>query len=126
VAKPELGSKRLCMNCGAKFYDLNKDPAMCPKCGTPMQASAVTRVAPPVVARARPAEEEPELEKDGPEMVSLDDVEAAEGGKEAVEDDIEAEDVVATTDDTFLEEEEEGTDDVSGLIDGDIEEDDEP
>jgi uncharacterized protein (TIGR02300 family) len=125
VAKPELGSKRLCMNCGAKFYDLNKDPAMCPKCGTPMQASAVTRVAPPVVARARPAEEDPELEKDGPEMVSLDDVEAAEGGKEAVEDDIDAEDVVATTDDTFLEEEEEGEDDVSGLIDGDIEDDEE-
>ena len=125
MAKPELGSKHLCMNCGAKFYDLNKDPAMCPKCGTPMQASAVTRVAPPVVARARPAEEEPELEKDGPEMVSLDDVEAAEGGKEAVEDDIDAEDVVATTDDTFLEEEEEGEDDVSGLIDGDIEDDEE-
>jgi uncharacterized protein (TIGR02300 family) len=126
VAKPELGSKRLCMNCGAKFYDLNKDPAVCPKCGTPMQASAVTRVAPPAVARARPAEEEPELEKDGPEMVSLDDVEAAEGGKETVEDDIDAEDVVATADDTFLEEEEEGEDDVSGLIDGDIEDDEEP
>ncbi len=113
------------MTCGAKFYDLNKDPAVCPKCGTPMQASAVTRVAAPVVARARPAEEEPELEKEGPEMVSLDDVEAAEGGKETVEDDIDAEDVVATTDDTFLEEEEEGEDDVAGLIDGDIEDDEE-
>ena len=62
VAKPELGLKRQCTQCGAKFYDLNKDPAVCPKCGTPMQASAVTRVPPPVVARARPAaaaEEEP-------------------------------------------------------------------
>ena len=115
------------MTCGAKFYDLNKDPAVCPKCGTPMQASAVTRVAAPVIARARPAEEEPELEKEGPEMVSLDEVEAAEGGKEAVEDDIDiAEDAVATEDDTFLEEEEEGEDDVSGLIDGDLEEDEEP
>jgi uncharacterized protein (TIGR02300 family) len=127
VAKPELGSKRLCMNCGAKFYDLNRDPAVCPKCGTPMQASAVTRVAAPVIARARPAEEEPEIEKEGPEMVSLDDVEAAEEGKETVEDEIElAEDVVATEDDTFLEEEEEGEDDVSGLIDGDLEDDEEP
>ncbi|HZB39258.1 MAG TPA: TIGR02300 family protein [Beijerinckiaceae bacterium] len=127
MAKPELGSKRLCMQCGAKFYDLNKDPAVCPKCGTPMQASAVTRVAAPVVARARPVEEEPELEKDGPEMVSLDDVEAAEESKETVEDDIElAEDVAATEDDTFLEEEEEGEDDVSALIDGDLEDDEEP
>jgi uncharacterized protein (TIGR02300 family) len=127
VAKPELGSKRLCIHCGAKFYDLNKDPAVCPKCGAPMQASAVTRVAAPVVARARPVEEEPEIEKDGPEMVSLDEVEAAEGGKETAEDDIDiAEDVVTPADDTFLEEEEEGEDDVTGLIDGDLEDDEEP
>src|SRR5262249_22930327 len=33
VAKPELGTKRLCASCGAKFYDLNKDPIHCPKCG---------------------------------------------------------------------------------------------
>ena len=34
VAKPELGTKRLCGSCGAKFYDLSKDPIVCPKCGT--------------------------------------------------------------------------------------------
>src|ERR1700733_7823742 len=34
VAKPELGTKRLCGSCGAKFYDLGKDPIVCPKCGT--------------------------------------------------------------------------------------------
>lgn len=130
MAKPELGLKRHCMQCGAKFYDLNKDPAVCPKCGTPMQASAValSRVAPPVAARARPAavEEEPELETAGPEMVSLDDVEAAESGKDPAEDDIDiAEDVATEDDDTFLEEEEEGADDVADLIDGDIEDDEE-
>jgi uncharacterized protein (TIGR02300 family) len=126
VAKPELGTKRQCMHCGAKFYDLNKDPAVCPKCGTPMQASSVTRVAAPVMARARPAaEEEPELEAAGPEMVSLEDVEAAETAKEAPEDDIDIAEDAATEDDTFLEEEEEGEDDVSGLIDGDIEDDEE-
>jgi uncharacterized protein (TIGR02300 family) len=130
VAKPELGLKRQCMHCGAKFYDLNKDPALCPKCGTPMQASAVTRVPPPVVARARPAAvaEEPELEAAaGPEMVSLEDVEAAESGKGAATDeDIDLGEEVAATDDTFLEEEEESEDDVTGLIDGDIEDDEEP
>jgi uncharacterized protein (TIGR02300 family) len=130
VAKPELGLKRVCMHCGAKFYDLNRDPAVCPKCGTPMQASAVTRVAPPVVARAKPAaaEEEPELETaGGPEMVSLEDVAAAEGGKDeaVVDEDIDLGEEVAAEDDTFLEEEEEGEDDVSGLIDGDIEDDEE-
>ena len=34
MAKPELGTKRLCGSCGAKFYDLSKDPIVCPKCGT--------------------------------------------------------------------------------------------
>src|SRR4029453_1569332 len=37
VAKPELGTKRLCTNCSAKFYDLNKDPIVCPKCHTVME-----------------------------------------------------------------------------------------
>jgi uncharacterized protein (TIGR02300 family) len=129
VAKPELGLKRQCLNCGAKFYDLNKDPAVCPKCGTPMQVAALTRVPAPVVARARPqaAPEEPEVEPAGPEMVSLEEVAADEAGKEAVADeDIDlAEDVAAAPDDTFLEEEEEGADDVTDLIDGDIEDDEE-
>jgi uncharacterized protein (TIGR02300 family) len=29
-----LGKKHICSNCGAKFYDLGKSPAKCPKCGT--------------------------------------------------------------------------------------------
>ena len=33
MAKPELGTKRLCSGCGAKYYDLSKDPIVCPKCG---------------------------------------------------------------------------------------------
>jgi len=40
VAKPELGAKRQCQNCGAKFFDLNKDPIVCPKCGTIFQGAA--------------------------------------------------------------------------------------
>ena len=34
MAKPELGIKRVCVACGARFYDLTKVPAVCPKCGT--------------------------------------------------------------------------------------------
>ena len=33
MTKPELGIKRDCPECGARFYDLNKEPAHCPKCG---------------------------------------------------------------------------------------------
>lgn len=34
MAKPELGTKRRCPNCGAAYYDLNRDPIVCPKCNT--------------------------------------------------------------------------------------------
>src|SRR6185295_2741004 len=47
VAKPDLGTKRLCAGCGAKFYDLNRTPIVCPKCETVF-------VVPVVTSRARP------------------------------------------------------------------------
>jgi uncharacterized protein (TIGR02300 family) len=122
LSKPELGSKRQCQNCGAKFFDLNKDPIVCPKCGTVFQV---------VAARARPAakaEEEEDTEiatvPAGVEVVSLDEVEAGEekAAVEPVGDDIDVEDDAEddAVDDPFLEEEEEDDDDVSNLIDGDI------
>ena len=32
MTKPELGTKRLCAGCDAKFYDLLKSPIVCPMC----------------------------------------------------------------------------------------------
>ena len=29
-----MGEKSSCSNCEAKFYDLNRKPAICPNCGT--------------------------------------------------------------------------------------------
>jgi uncharacterized protein (TIGR02300 family) len=123
VAKPELGSKRQCQNCGAKFFDLNRDPIVCPKCGTIFQG---------VAARAERVSAKDEDEEDeavqpaGVELVSLDDVEAGEEKTaEAAADDIDVEDDTEA-DDSFLEEEEEDDDDVSALIDGDIAPDEEP
>ena len=34
VADPKLGAKQVCPNCQAKFYDLSRRPAHCPKCDT--------------------------------------------------------------------------------------------
>ncbi len=119
MARPELGLKRQCMSCGAKFYDLARDPAVCPKCGAVYQAVATSsRAAPPALSRG-PAntDDEDETDEKGPEMVSLDEVEAAE--------DDSVEDGESSDDDTFLEEEDSGDDDVSDLIDGDIENDEE-
>jgi uncharacterized protein (TIGR02300 family) len=119
VSKPELGAKRQCQSCGTKFYDLNKDPILCPKCGT------VFHVAPLARAAARPADEEAEVEKDEAEVVSLTEVEESESKAEAIEIDDEVEIDAVEADDTFLEEEEGEDDDVAGLIDGDIETDEE-
>ena len=121
MAKPELGTKRQCQNCGTKFFDLGRDPIVCPKCGSVFQALPLARA-----ARAAPAaRDDGEVEADtaGAEIVSLEDAEAGEKTEAAAEDDIEIEDVPA--DDTFLEEEEEESDDVADLIDGDIEDDEE-
>ena len=34
MANPALGTKRICAGCSAKFYDLGKDPIICPTCDT--------------------------------------------------------------------------------------------
>lgn len=33
MVKAAWGAKRTCHGCGARFYDLNKNPIVCPKCG---------------------------------------------------------------------------------------------
>jgi len=33
VVKASWGTKRTCQSCAARFYDLNKGPIKCPKCG---------------------------------------------------------------------------------------------
>ena len=123
MAKPELGAKRQCQSCGAKFFDLNKDPIVCPKCGTIFQGVAAR------AERATAKDEDSEDESAAPagvELVSLDEVEAGEEkAADPVVDDIDFEDD-DTADDAFLEEEEDDDDDVSALIDGEIAPDEEP
>ena len=126
MAKPDLGSKRQCLNCGTKFFDLSKDPILCPKCGTVFVVAAIT---PTRASRAAPADDEEAEVESGAEVVALEDADATDDGKVAIaatddEPDVE-DDTTADDDDTFLEEEEEDDGDVSDLIDGDIEEDDE-
>jgi uncharacterized protein (TIGR02300 family) len=120
VAKPELGAKRQCQSCATRFYDLNKDPIVCPKCKT------IFVVAPLARAASRPAPEETQVEKEDVDTISLTEVEENENKAETidVDEDVEIDDA-AEADDTFLEEEEGEDDDVAGLIDGDLETDEE-
>jgi uncharacterized protein (TIGR02300 family) len=121
VAKPELGTKRLCAGCAAKFYDLNKTPITCPTCGT------IFEVIPPVTTRQRPdrsrAAHEPEApEVEVAELISLEEAdEEAQGKKAPVADGAEAAEVEDDAPDILIEEEEEEDTDVSEIIGGDIE-----
>jgi uncharacterized protein (TIGR02300 family) len=119
VAKPDLGAKRQCQSCATKFYDFNRDPILCPKCGAAFHVASLARA-------AHAPDEEAEGEKDEAETVSLAEVEEAENKVDAIaiDEDVEIDDG-DEADDTFLEEEEGEEDDVSGLIDGDIETDEE-
>ena len=77
VLKQAWGSKRQCQECGARFYDLNKDPIVCPKCRKVFEPEAVK---PPRRGRPQPAPKKP-----APAEV-VPDVEVAEGDLEVAAD----------------------------------------
>jgi uncharacterized protein (TIGR02300 family) len=132
VAKPELGTKRVCPTTGRKFYDMNKDPIISPYTGMVVPVAVapargrpaeVKAAAAPVAAAEPAAVEEAEVE-----TVSLEDAdeEAAETGKKVTggEDiDIEDEEIPVAgddDDDTFLEADEDEEVDAAELIDGEV------
>ena len=41
MAKPEWGAKRTCQSCGARFYDLQRTPIICPKCGSNVEPEVI-------------------------------------------------------------------------------------
>jgi uncharacterized protein (TIGR02300 family) len=51
MGRPELGTKCICTGCSERFYDLNRSPAICPKCGVeqPPEKPRVYRPARPSV-----------------------------------------------------------------------------
>jgi uncharacterized protein (TIGR02300 family) len=132
VAKPELGTKRVCPITGRKFYDLNKNPVISPYTGevVPIAPIAASRSrAEPVAARAPIAPEPVEAEVPevaDAELVSLEEADAeTEGAKkvpvaEGEEEEVEVADGAAD-DSTFLEPDEDEGDDVTDIIGGDIE-----
>lgn len=116
------GTKRTCQNdeCGNRFYDLNRDPIICPICEAPY----VIAHAPPGAVIADDVKEK-EAKKSKPDEDKVKD--DAEDGELA---DLDTDDAIADDDDddadTFLEDEEEDdgsvTDIIPGIADGDKEE----
>jgi uncharacterized protein (TIGR02300 family) len=118
LASFDRGIKRQCLHCGTKFYDLNRDPILCPSCG---KVFLLTEARPTRVFEKEEEEvEEVEIEEkeevvaDAPEIISLDDADAEEAGDEEVIPDVEdveeVEDIGEDEQDAFLEEDEEDGD----------------
>ncbi len=129
MAKPDLGTKRICPTTGKKFYDLNKNPVISPYTGevVPIAPVAPVRASRGEAARAAAATETPEV-AEAEELVSLEEADAEEntGKVKAVvpesEDDIEVDETLEDDDDddsTFIADEEEGDEDVTDII-GDV------
>ncbi len=118
ATKQARGTKRTCQNeeCGARFYDLERNPINCPICGS-IYALAHAPEDQVIEDEAEKAAEKAKLAK-GVDDDADDEQEADE--TEAVEElaDLEDEDDIADGDDNdaFLEEEEEDSGSVSDII----------
>ena len=118
--KSQRGTKRTCQNpeCGSRFYDLNRDPITCPVCST---AYAIP-VSPPA-AEERAKRQEVKKRVYPVAVPKPGDAPEAEGDELIVEGEDEA--VEAEADDAMIEEVEEDSPDVTGIIDAPIEDTDE-
>ena len=95
MSKPELGTKRDCPECGARFYDLHKEPAHCPKCHhdfipeallKPRKTRAEEEVTPKEEAEEKAPEQETSFEQ------ADDENKAAESNRKASLDEEEGDD----------------------------------
>jgi uncharacterized protein (TIGR02300 family) len=95
LAKTDLGSKQVCPSCGAKFYDLSRRPAVCPKCTTSFDPAEegvrARRGRSRVSAHDTNYEDDEELEAAKAKKKGEGDEDEDEEAEETVEIDVEAE-----------------------------------
>ena len=80
MVKVELGIKRICCSCGTRFYDLNKRPPICYKCGTEQ---------PIELPKGRPLEEENSSIETNKDLVEVIDTDVLETDTDVIDDVIE-------------------------------------
>ena len=117
MAKPDLGTKRICPETGRKFYDLNKDPIVSPYTGQSYPRSYFDNGVAAVVEDAEIEDKEADTEEGGAELISLEDADdEAKGGENIDLDDDDVDLGDDEEDGTFLADDEEDEDDVVGII----------
>ncbi len=122
MAKPEWGVKRICPSCGTRYYDMRKDPPVCPSCATPFDPEALlkSRRARPVpvddTKKAPVVVEDEGLDIETEAEESAVELEEAEDG--VVVEDIETESEEPHEDDVLIEDTSElGEDDMDEVVD---------
>ena len=123
--KTQRGTKRLCANCGSKFYDLARVPIVCPMCSTEfridVKEAKAELAAEPVAVKEVMAKAKAIVPKDfpaGDEVVGEELPEIA--ADDIVIDAEDAEIVPGDEEETFLETEDEAPSDVESFIDGPV------
>lgn len=105
MAKPDLGKKRICLSCGARFYDLSREPIVCPKCDTELDLAALLKA-----SRAKPTPPKVEKPKVKAVVVVDDDVEIEDDDDDFPDDDIALDDDDDDDDDLIADASELGED----------------
>ncbi|MCP4936676.1 MAG: TIGR02300 family protein [bacterium] len=118
-SKAARGTKRLCEGCGAKFYDLNNTPIICPMCEVEFKLAKPTEDK-DAKAKAKEAEAAAKEAADAKKKKAADaeidpDVAAINDDDLADIEDSDDDDSDDSTD-AFLPDEDEGGDDVSEIV----------
>lgn len=105
--KAKRGTKRACSGCGAKFYDLNSDPVVCPMCETVYE-----------IKKAEPRKKKAPVPQPKPEEKPKEEEKIAEGEDDLIDIDDSSDDDAQPSedDDTFLVVEDESENAVSSVV----------
>ena len=122
MAARDLGTKRACTECGAKFYDLGKMPVECPKCEVSFVPAILLppKEQRPVDPKPSPAKKPAEVPaaNDDDDDADDDDDEVAAIADVDLGDDDDSDDDTKADDATLLDTDGEDEPDVSGLVGG--------
>ena len=124
ATKQARGMKRTCQSseCGARFYDLARNPIVCPVCGTVYELASAPLNLAAIAAEEKAARKARKAEFVAEKAVVPDAPADAEAEVEEALPDIEEgdEEIAAEEDETFLPVEEEEGGDVTNIIGGPV------
>ena len=126
MASDERGTKRQCLHCGMKYYDLNRDPVLCPGCKEPYvepvePAPRKSRAKADEPVAAAPASTEVETDPNataaGAEVVSFEEAETEQedDSNKNIPDVEGVEDIGGEVDNAFIENEDDEDDNDYGV-----------